>query len=557
MKKLLLFCSGIGLSIFGFAQKNENNGQLHGNFQILAQQYSPDTLIGATVPPATTAINSFGNFIYTNGHVSAGLRFESYNNAIQGYSAQNRYKGTGIGNRFVTYKDSLFAITIGNFYEQFGNGLTLRTYWEPNLGIDNALDGVRLVATPIRGISFKGIYGKQRLDFDSKIIDAEGIIRGGDIEFDFNNFFDKLRDKETHVLIGGSVVSRYQSGGTRFVDSLVLTLPDNVAIYSGRFQINRKRLMFAGEFAHKINDPSADNAFIYRNGTGVYLNASYAGNGFGINTAAKFIDNMSFRADRNLKLFDVPTNYLPAITKQHTYNLASTLYPYATPLTGEVSFMAEIFYTFKKDTPLGGKYGTQVSLNLAAANGLDTTRYSGISALTEGYQLNSYRFGQSKYVRDINFEIKKKFSKKLSTAFTYYYLEFNTLVTPVTNDFKGIVYADIEVFEVNYKFTPKQNLHLEFQALQTKQDKGDWATVLAEYSKSPHWIVSVIDQYNYGNPKEERQLHYLFGTVSYVNGAHRLSVGYGKRRAGVFCIGGVCRAVPATNGFELTFTSSF
>lgn len=119
------------------------------------------------------------------------------------------------------------------------------------------------------------------------------------------------------------------------------------------------------------------------------------------------------------------------------------------------------------------------------------------------------------------------------------------------------MYADIEVIELNYKFTPKQNLHLEFQALQSKQDKGDWATVLAEFSKSPHWIVSVIDQYNYGNPNEERRLHYLFGTVAYVNGAHRLSLGYGKRRAGVFCIGGVCRAVPATNGFELTFTSSF
>jgi hypothetical protein len=34
-------------------------------------------------------------------------------------------------------------------------------------------------------------------------------------------------------------------------------------------------------------------------------------------------------------------------------------------------------------------------------------------------------------------------------------------------------------------------------------------------------------------------------------------LGYGKRREGVFCIGGVCRAVPATNGFEISITSSF
>jgi hypothetical protein len=36
-----------------------------------------------------------------------------------------------------------------------------------------------------------------------------------------------------------------------------------------------------------------------------------------------------------------------------------------------------------------------------------------------------------------------------------------------------------------------------------------------------------------------------------------LSVGYGKRREGIFCIGGVCRAVPASNGFEVNFTTSF
>jgi hypothetical protein len=34
-------------------------------------------------------------------------------------------------------------------------------------------------------------------------------------------------------------------------------------------------------------------------------------------------------------------------------------------------------------------------------------------------------------------------------------------------------------------------------------------------------------------------------------------LGYGKRREGIFCVGGVCRAVPASSGLEMTFTSSF
>ena len=558
MKKLLILLTLLAFAFIVKAQGDpKKTGQLHGNFQFLSQQYSEDSLIGATVPPATTAINGFGNLMYTQGGFSAGMRFETYNNAIQGFSAQNRYKGTGIGNRFIQYQDSIFNVTIGNFYEQFGNGLTLRTYWEPNLGIDNALDGARLIITPIRGVTLKGIYGRQRLDFDSKITNADGIIRGSDAEFNLNSIFKSLAEKQTQLTLGTSFVSRYQNGETRFEDSLVFLTPSNVSSSAVRLQLNRKALALSAEYAQKINDPSADNAYLYRKGKAFFLNASYSGSGFGINAAVKYIDNMSFRADRNLKLFDVPTNFLPAITKQHTHNLAATLYPYATPLTGEVSFMGEVFYTFQKGTKLGGKYGTQLSANFAAANGLDTTRLKGIEAYTDGYQVNSLKFGPTKYVRDFNLEVKKKLSKKFSTAFTYYYFEFNTLVTPVTNDFKGIVYANIEVLELNYKFTPKDNLHLEFQGLQTDQDKGDWATVVAEFSHSPHWSVALIDQYNYGNSSEEKRVHYLFGTVGYINGSQRITLGYGKRREGVFCIGGVCRAVPATNGFELMYSASF
>ena len=90
MKKILIFSTLLGFSFGAQAQGDPKKpGQLHGNFQFLSQQYSEDSLIGATVPPATTAINGFGNLMYTQGGFSAGVRFETYNNAIQGFSAQN------------------------------------------------------------------------------------------------------------------------------------------------------------------------------------------------------------------------------------------------------------------------------------------------------------------------------------------------------------------------------------------------------------------------------------------------------------------------------------
>ena len=537
--------------------QNTPQGVLRGNFQFLAQQYSADSLINATVPASKASINGFGNFLYTHGKVSAGWRIETYQNAIQGYSAQNRYKGTGIGNRYVTYADSTLEITIGNFYEQFGNGLTLRTYWEPNLGIDNALDGTRVIFRPTSGVTLKGIWGKQRLDFDNQIIHADGTIRGFDTEIWINELVKKWGDAKTRVMVGGNFVSRYQPGGNRFVDTLVFVIPDNVAMYSGRVQVQRGNWMMMGEYAQKINDPSADNGYIYRQGKGIFLNSSYSKKGFGVNVMAKSIDNLSFRGDRNLKLFDVPVNYTPAITKQHTYNLAATLYPYATPLTGEASYMLEVYYSLPKGSKLGGKYGTQISASYAAANCLDTTQYNGVNALTEGYKVNSLGFGKTKYVRDFNFDIKRKITKEFNVGYTFYYMEFNTLATPVTNDFKGMVYANISVLDMGYKLSKKDYIRIELQELHTKQDKGDWQTVVVEYTHSPHWNIGIVNQYNKGNPIEERKINYLFGTVGYINGPHRITLGYGKRREGVFCIGGVCRAVPATNGFEISITSSF
>ncbi|MFM7813397.1 MAG: DUF6029 family protein, partial [Flavobacteriales bacterium] len=157
----------------------------------------------------------------------------------------------------------------------------------------------------------------------------------------------------------------------------------------------------------------------------------------------------------------------------------------------------------------------------------------------------------------INFEVRKKINKAWSLTYVHYYFEFNTLVTPVTQDFKGLVYAHVDVADIQYKIAPKHAVRVELQSLLTKQDKGNWATALAEYTFSPHWTVSILDQYNYGNEDQSKRVHYLFGNIGYTKGATRLMVGYGKRRAGIFCIGGVCRSVPASNGVEINLTTTF
>jgi hypothetical protein len=559
------------LPAWAFAQDEPKPdfGNITGNFSLIWQSYAEDSIIGAQVPPERTGFNAWGNLIYNKGGFSAGIRYESYLNPLLGYPG--RFKGTGIGYRFAQYKTDMFDITLGNFYDQLGSGLVFRSYEERYLGLDNALDGVRLIFKPIPGIQLKGMYGKQRFDFDSGLINGAGLVRAADADININQVFEPLTDKKLQVNFGGSFVSRFQSGVLFERDTLVLEIPDNVAAYSGRMNIFYGSLNLYAEYVRKINDPNADNNYIFKPGEGYFTNLSYSKPGFGLNLHAKMVDNLSFRSDRNQLLFDAPINFIPAVTKVHTYNLAATLYPYATVIDGESSFSVEVFKKLKPiaDLPedasfhkklwnkIVGKYGMNITANFAAANNIDTTGLVGVEGAIQGYRRNSLGFGKEKFVRDFNVEVARKFTKDFKAKYTYYYLEFNTLVTPVTIDFKGLVYADIHVLELENRLAKNKSLRTELQALLTDQDKGDWATVLFEYSYSPHWFISVMDQYNFGNPNPAQRVHYLFGTVGYIDGAHRLSLGYGKRREGIFCVGGVCRAVPASNGFEITYTTSF
>src|SRR5690349_12881015 len=144
----------------------QEGAQVHGNFSTDGQYYQDDEEIGASKPPATWGLNAWGNVNYTLGDFKAGLRFESYEPALLGYPAGAAYKGSGIGYRYVTYSKDDLEITLGNFYEQFGQGLAFRSYEERYLGVDNAMDGIRVKFRPDTGIYLKGFIGQQRLAFN-------------------------------------------------------------------------------------------------------------------------------------------------------------------------------------------------------------------------------------------------------------------------------------------------------------------------------------------------------------------------------------------------------
>lgn len=543
---LLLF------SVYSYAQ-NSNTPTLTGNMETTVQYLSADTLIGAVEPPSKALMNAYMNVFYRQGGFKAGMRLESYTPAILGYPAN--FEGTGLGYRYVGFENEYVDVTLGQFYEQFGSGMIFRAYEDRALGFDNAMDGLRLILRPKSGIVLKGVYGRNRYLFsEGKVIPSPGIVRGGDAEFHLNELLPFMREKKLDVSVAGSLVSKYQPD-TR--DDLVL--PENVGAYGGRIKMRYWRFFTDFEYIHKDNDPSLDNGYIYNSGHAALFNLGYSQKGLGILLSAKSVDNFSFRSDRDESLQNVLINFLPPMNKTHTYNLVASLYPYQTQPVGEMAYQAEVLYTFPKGTLLGGKYGTSLNANFSTAYGpiRHTSRFQNPDSNRVYYETRLFDKSNELYWRDFNVTISKKWNSKLNFNLNYYNISINNDVTKITDDAKGIIYTDIVVVDVGYKINKKHSFRTEVQHLATDKDKGDWATLLVEYNLSPNFFFSVMDQYNYGNPVEDLRVHYVIGAIGYILDASRLTVMYGKQRAGLFCVGGVCRFVPASNGLTINFTHSF
>lgn len=553
MAAFLIYCLG---SVQ--AQENSNEGSIHGYYQIDAQYYNPDSLIGAPVVNEKMLSNAFGNLLYTKGKFSAGVRYEAYNNVMQGFDT--RYKGQGIVNRFARYQDKLLDITVGNIYEQFGSGLLFRTYYEPGLLYDNSLDGVRVISNPVNGLTLKAMVGKQRSFFTL----GPGIVRGFDAELNINELMDSAwADKKTKVIIGGSFVSKFQSD-----ENPDLILPENVGSFGGRINIIRDAFNFFGEYVVKGNDPGLANSstlgnkiyFTYKTGDALFLSTSYATKGFAFLLQAKRIDNMSYRSDRDATLQNLMINYLPSTTKQHTY-LFAAFTPYATQPNGEVGGMAEMQFKLPKGSVLGGPYGTDITVNYSHFNALKQNHFNDTLTSSTLYSTKYNEFGVDLY-HDFFVEINRKFSKKWKASLMYS-RQFNNVGIVQHNETSGWpnIKSHIGIIDITHKYRSNAAIRFEGQVmLRNNKDTinmGSWAMGMIEWTPNTHVFVAVLDQYNYGNPVEDLKLHYFLVSAGYTSGPHRISLSYGKQRQGIFCVGGVCRSVPASNGLAISITSSF
>lgn len=537
MKRLIFILLGVVLASTAFAQEGEKSkGYLTGSFDNSSIYYLDDAKSNAMAPEDHFGSNNYLKLDYYKGKFSAGVQLEAYAPVLLGYP--NNLKGANITNLYAMWSDEDFTVTAGSFYDQFGSGLLFRAWEDRMLGMNNALMGARFTYNFRDIVGVKAIWGMPR--FGMEYTDTR--VRGLDANFSISNLAGW---KDLSLAIEGSFLSRYEEIDGDMEE--IGAKPHSMG-YSGRLAFEYKGFTFKGEIVESgekhIQNPffSAEDQRVWlrKYGNAQLVELGYSGHGLGVNLALRRLEWMNSPIITGDNSTSNILNYTPAMCAQYTY-LLTTMHPY-TPqvglapamISGEIGGQLDIYYNFKRGTALGGKRGMKIHANYATYYTLHKER----SAKAGNMLLES-----------VNVDLEKQITRKFKMYLLYCFQEWN----PSYGDNKSTWLSNTFVADLTYKFSNKFSTRLELQYLTTFEDHRDWMAFLLELNFAPHWSVYGSDMYNHGDTK----VHYYNVGVSYTRSRTRVALSYGRNRAGYVCSGGVCRAIPAYTGGNLTVTIAF
>ncbi len=538
----------IGLISIVFFGTEQIKGQFSGGYEAYAQYYQDDEITNFLSPSDNLRSMNYLTARYVYDRFSFGIQYEAFlPQAFLGFNPE--LKGNGIATYFARYTKDNLDITAGYFYDQFGSGLVFRSWQDRQLGIDNAVKGLRVKYNLNDAVSLTALTGNQRLGF--KLSGSTLYAANADI-----NLNPLIKSKKMNLKTGFSYVARYQE-----VESVNPDLKNLSGSFSSRFDFGWNNFYAGFEYVYKEPDTRAFNGILLDrvlfDGDAWLLNLGYSQKGMGINATFRRLENIQMYSERLLEGNSYNTgvmNFVPGLSKQHDFSLANIYVYQAQPAisfaeekVGEIGGQMDFFYTFKRKSPLGGKYGTKLAVNFSRWHGLKAD----FDHTHNVYKVDFLGTGEL-YFQDINFEIRKKISKKLKTVFSYVNLQYNKPKLEGEGEF---VKAQIAVADFEFKLPKKQSARLELQHLYSKDDMKNWAAALFEFNFNHRFNVYFGDMYNYGN--DDEKIHYFNIGTTYTKSSARLSLNYGRQRGGLLCVGGVCRYVPANKGLTLSMSISF
>ena len=547
MKKIILLICLFIFCITSYAQ-------LSGSIESYGAWYLDDAKIKLEPTEVDDRLraNSYLKLDYSYHNFTSGIQVESYETkALLNYSP--KFEGTNLGTFYLNYSNSknTLDVTVGHFYEQFGNGLVLRTWEDKPLGIQNSLVGGKIKYKPWKALELTTIYGSQRNGFATDL--SESMLFGFNSDLKISSI---LKSKSSNYGLGFSYVNKHEPQ---------IDVPTDVYLVSSRGFFKRKGFSFDVEYVFKSKDALVEFENVNPNylfdGDALLLNLGYAKKGFGVNANLRRTENFGFYSERKLTRNSFNQgllNYIPSITKQFDYSLTNIYVYQSQPnirfepdgnKAGEIGGQIDVFYNLKKGSALGGKNGLNIAFNTSLWHGLKG-RYD---ADQRKYQADFLGFGQ-KFYNDYSIEIRKNVTKKWTSIVTYLQQYYNAKYVEETY---GEVNSKTVVLDNLYNFSGSKTLKLELQHQWADASFKNWAAGLIEYNFNSHWSIFNNNLYNYGNTVNSKKINYYSFGTTYSKSATRVQLSYGRQRGGLVCIGGVCRFVPESSGLTLNFNYSF
>ncbi len=543
--------------------KDSDKGQFSGNLLMTYQKYIRDDSIGANTKVYKENTASADAWLFMQYRIkgySFILRYDAFNNSPL-LDPQDAYTNHGIGFWQINKSVDKLDITMGSFYDQFGTGILFRAYEQRQIGIDYAIQGMRLKYNINDKWAIKGFAGNQKGNIKNRFGYANQVISGLNIEGNL----DLGKDSKYGALqVGASGVNRTLDRET--MDRLVGTINTydladrfypKYNVYGGNAYFTYTKDNFSWTVEGNVKSKEAiledDSKFRLKGGKVLYTSMSWGKGGWnlgkqkasvGLNIQARHVDHFSFRTAPTENLLNGLVSYLPSMTRQNTYRLLSR-YNAPGQAMGEDGIQGEIEFKPRKGTQIffNGSY-----VQTLASNG----KLNKATGVMEAEKLFSENY----------IEVVQKIGKHDKLK-----LGVQRIVYNQTRYESEPEYVPVKTFtpfgEWLHTMNQGKSLRVEWQYLNTKNDQGSFANLMIEMFVNKNLSIAVADMVNVVPHRYERMiiadkvLHYPTFFIGYTEKNTVFTLAFLKQQQGVNCSGGICREEPAFSGVRFTVSSNF
>nr|MBM3932565.1 hypothetical protein [Sphingomonadales bacterium] len=168
------------------ARAQYEGGTVSGDLELFQNVFFLDsTILSDPIPPQyyqqLSSTDGWMNLNYRQGSLAAGIRFDLFlNSGLRNpYVVRNQQ---GIGFWYISHQVQRLTLRVGNFYEQFGNGITFRAYEGRGQNLDYAMFGLSGQFKINDQWQIKGFTGKQKVLFDTYAPVIKGLCLQGSMK---------------------------------------------------------------------------------------------------------------------------------------------------------------------------------------------------------------------------------------------------------------------------------------------------------------------------------------------------------------------------------------